>query len=115
MAVEELEEALSARRTESRSTHRSSFSSIISYNQLEDFINLKTNYYIEGKMILRYAIPLIITFVLEHFFSIVCLLVVGHLGKNELAAVSLATMSSTITFAIFEGIATALDLSLIHI
>ncbi|ABN64751.2 predicted protein [Scheffersomyces stipitis CBS 6054] len=109
MAVEESEEALSARRTESRSTHRSSFSSIISYNQLEDFINLKTNYYIEGKMILRYAIPLIITFVLEHFFSIVCLLVVGHLGKNELAAVSLATMSSTITFAIFEGIATALD------
>lgn len=75
----------------------------------EDFATLKTTYRREIRMLLRYAFPLIITFVLEHFFSIVCLLVVGHLGKNELAAVSLASMTSTITFAIFEGIATALD------
>lgn len=75
----------------------------------EDFAHVKTTYHQECRMLLRYALPLIITFVLEHFFSIVCLLVVGHLGKNELAAVSLASMTSTITFAIFEGIATALD------
>ncbi|SGZ49482.1 CIC11C00000003864 [Sungouiella intermedia] len=75
----------------------------------EDFINMKTTYKRELKMLFRYSLPLVITFVLEHFFSIVCLLVVGHLGKNELAAVSLGSMTSTITFAIFEGIATALD------
>lgn len=79
------------------------------YNEMEDFENLNTSCLTELKMIFRYAFPLIITFVFEHIFSIVCLLVVGHLGKNELGAVSLATMSSTITLAIFEGIATSLD------
>lgn len=63
----------------------------------------------EVRMTLRYAVPLIITFVLEHVFSIVCLLVVGHLGTTELAAVLLGLMTATITFAVFEGIATALD------
>ncbi|KAM3124624.1 hypothetical protein CJJ07_001347 [Candidozyma auris] len=75
----------------------------------EDFGRLRTNYSREGRMLFRYSVPLIVTFVLEHFFSIVCLLVVGHLGKNELAAVSLGSMTSTISLAIFEGIATALD------
>lgn len=74
-----------------------------------DFENLRTTYRLEIKMLAKYSIPLIITFILEHLFSIVCLIVVGHLGKNELAAVSLGSMTSTITFAIFEGIATALD------
>lgn len=75
----------------------------------EDFANLKTTFAIELRMLMRYSLPLIVTFILEHLFSIVCLLVVGHLGKNELAAVSLASMTSTITLAIFEGIATSLD------
>ncbi|KAK6197080.1 mate-domain-containing protein [Scheffersomyces amazonensis] len=75
----------------------------------EDFATIKTTYTKEFKTIGRYSLPLVITFLLEHFFSIVSLLVVGHLGKNELAAVSLGTMTSTITFAIFEGIATSLD------
>lgn len=75
----------------------------------EDFANLRTTFALETRMLLRYSFPLIITFLLEHLFSIVCLLVVGHLGKNELAAVSLASMTSTITLAIFEGIATSLD------
>lgn len=76
---------------------------------VEDFTNLHTTYAQEFRVLFGYSAPLIITFILEHFFSIVCLLVVGHLGKVELAAVSLATMTSTITFAIFEGTATALD------
>lgn len=74
-----------------------------------DFTNLTTSFSLEFKVIMKYSIPLVITFVLEHFFSIVCLVVVGHLGKDELAAVSLGSMITTITFAIFEGIATALD------
>lgn len=76
---------------------------------IEELINFQTTYSTEVKVLFSYSFPLIITFILEHFFSIVCLLVVGHLGKVELAAVSLATMTSTITFAIFEGTATALD------
>ncbi|CAI5756787.1 unnamed protein product [Candida verbasci] len=74
-----------------------------------DFLNLKTNYIIELNTLIRHSIPLILTFILEHIFSVVCLVVVGKLGTNELAAVSLATMTSQITFAIFEGVATALD------
>lgn len=77
--------------------------------EVEDFAHMRTLYRQEGRMLARYLLPLVVTFVLEHFFSIVCLLVVGHLGKNELAAVSLASMTSTITLAVFEGIATALD------
>lgn len=63
----------------------------------------------EIRTLARYATPLVITFVLEHLFLLVALLVVGRLGKNELAAVLLATMTTTISFGIFEGMATALD------
>lgn len=75
----------------------------------EDFARMRTTYRGEARMLMRYSLPLVITFVLEHLFSIVSLLVVGHLGKNELAAVSLASMTLTISLAVFEGIATALD------
>lgn len=63
----------------------------------------------EYKTIAGYSIPLIFTFLLEQIFPLVCSLTVGHLGKTELAAVSLASMTSNITLAIFAGIATSLD------
>lgn len=75
----------------------------------EDFATLRTTPAVETRKLLRYSFPLIATFLLEHLFLIVSLLVVGHLGKDEFAAVSLAFMITTVTFAIFEGIATALD------
>jgi MATE family multidrug resistance protein len=50
-----------------------------------------------------------ITFFLEHVFSLVCFVVVSHLGKKELGAVSLATMTSNIIFAVFDGLSTVLD------
>ncbi|KAG5417007.1 hypothetical protein I9W82_004640 [Candida metapsilosis] len=87
---------------------RTSVKSGKSYD-LENFMNLKTDYVTEIKVLVRHALPLIVTFILEHLFSIVCLIVVGKLGTKELAAVSLATMTSTITFGVFEGAATALD------
>ncbi|CAI4359284.1 AFI_G0011800.mRNA.1.CDS.1 [Saccharomyces cerevisiae] len=63
----------------------------------------------EARVLASYSFPLIFTFLLEQIFPMVCSLTVGHLGKNELAAVSLASMTSNITLAIFEGIATSLD------
>ncbi|CDR39253.1 CYFA0S03e01376g1_1 [Cyberlindnera fabianii] len=75
----------------------------------EDFAHEKVTKKSEVKKLLQYAIPLVTTFFLEQIFSVVCVLVVAHLGKNELAAVSLATMTANIVFAIFEGISTALD------
>lgn len=81
----------------------------ISQTNNEDFYHEKVTTKSEINKLLQYAIPLIITFLLEQIFSVVCVLVVGHIGKNELAAVSLATMTSNIVFAVFEGLATALD------
>lgn len=81
----------------------------VSQQNTEDFIHEKVTRNSEIQKLLQYAIPLIITFLLEQIFSVVCVLVVGHIGKNELAAVSLATMTSNIVFAVFEGLATALD------
>lgn len=63
----------------------------------------------EAKVLASYCFPLMFTFLLEDIFPLVCSLTVGHLGKNELAAVSLASMTSNITLGFFEGIATSLD------
>lgn len=63
----------------------------------------------EAKVLSSFSFPLIFTFLLEQIFPMVCSLTVGHLGKNQLAAVSLASMTSNITLAVFEGIATSLD------
>lgn len=93
----------------SNQSGRSSAISYPAYEDLDDFVNLKTTYKIEFQRLFKHSVPLILTFILEHIFLVICLLVVGHLGKNELAAVSLASMTTTITFAVFEGIATALD------
>ncbi|KAM9908406.1 hypothetical protein OXX69_006041 [Metschnikowia pulcherrima] len=106
------EDAQDRRSAHSHGTHGSFGSDSKSKASLfakEDFAGLHTTFSVEARMLGRYSLPLIVTFVLEHLFSIISLLVVGHLGKNELAAVSLASMTSTISLAVFEGIATALD------
>ncbi|CCF58077.1 hypothetical protein KAFR_0D04290 [Kazachstania africana CBS 2517] len=69
----------------------------------------KVTYESETKVLASYSLPLMFTFLLEDIFPLVCSLTVGHLGKNELAAVSLASMTSNITLGFFEGIATSLD------
>ncbi|KAM3162456.1 MatE superfamily [Lachancea thermotolerans] len=75
----------------------------------EDYSHESVSYESEAKMLASYAFPLILTFLLEQIFPLVCSLTVGHLGKNELAAVSLASMTTNITLAVFEGISTSLD------
>src|SRR5947207_872179 len=56
------------------------------------------------------AFPLMITCLLQYTLTGASVLAVGHLGKNELGAVSLAMMTSNITgYVIFEGLSTGLD------
>lgn len=55
------------------------------------------------------SIPLIITFFLQYSLTVASIFSVGHLGKTELAAVSLATMTFNVTVSIFIGMATCLD------
>ncbi|GMF41151.1 unnamed protein product [[Candida] boidinii] len=75
----------------------------------EDFEHEVATVGSEIKMLCKYSAPLITTFFLEQAFSVVSVITVGHLGKQELAAVSMASMTSTIVLAIFEGVSTALD------
>ncbi|VEU20635.1 DEKNAAC101501 [Brettanomyces naardenensis] len=75
----------------------------------EDFQNEKATVSSESRKLGRYSAPLVINFLLEQVFSLVCVVFAGHLGKEQLAAVSMASMVSAIVLAIYEGIATSLD------
>jgi MATE family multidrug resistance protein len=58
----------------------------------------------------RYSAPLICTYLLQYGYQMVIILVASQLSTDELAGVSLGiTTSNIIGYAIFEGMATALD------
>jgi MATE family multidrug resistance protein len=64
----------------------------------------------EARLLAKYSVPLMITYLLQYNFSLVTIFVVGHIGTDELGAVSLATMTANITgLAVYEGLATSLD------
>jgi multidrug resistance protein, MATE family len=64
----------------------------------------------EASVLLKNSAPLIVSCVLQYSLTGASVLAVGHLGKNELGAVSVATMTSNITgYCVYEGLATSLD------
>lgn len=64
----------------------------------------------EARLLAKYSVPLMITYLLQYNFSLITIFVVGHIGTDELGAVSLATMTANITgLAVYEGLATSLD------
>ena len=50
----------------------------------------------EARLLFKYSVPLTITCLLQYSFSLVTIFVVGHIGTDELGAVSLATMTANI-------------------
>ncbi|KIX04254.1 uncharacterized protein Z518_07808 [Rhinocladiella mackenziei CBS 650.93] len=69
-----------------------------------------TTWKAETRIMVSHSVPLILTYMLQYFYSLITVLVVSHIGKDELAAVSLGvTTMNIVGFAIFEGIATSLD------
>ncbi|VVT46455.1 uncharacterized protein SAPINGB_P001222 [Magnusiomyces paraingens] len=69
-----------------------------------------TSYSNEIKYLLKSSGPLIVTFILQNSLTVASIFTVGHLGKSELAAVSLASMTANITgFALIQGLSTCLD------
>lgn len=63
-----------------------------------------TTYKREAKVLAKYAAPLYITFVLQYSLTLASLFSAGNLGKNELGAVTLASMTANITgYAIYQG------------
>lgn len=64
----------------------------------------------ELRLLAYYSLPLIATYLLQYTWSIITTFVAGHLGPDDLAAASMGMTTMAIAgFAIFEGMATALD------
>lgn len=71
---------------------------------------IQTTWQREAKVLARYSGPLVLTFLLQYSFTVASIFTVGHIGKVELGAVSLASMTANITgYAIYQGLATSLD------
>jgi multidrug resistance protein, MATE family len=69
-----------------------------------------TSWLQETKIILRYSLPLIPTYLLQYAYQMTIILAASQLSTTELAGVSLGIMTSNILgYAVFEGMATALD------
>ncbi|KAI9152348.1 transporter [Paramyrothecium foliicola] len=64
----------------------------------------------EFKLLVHSSGPLIAMYLLQYSFTVVVIFVAGHIGSDDLAAASLgATTMNILGFAIYEGMATALD------
>lgn len=71
---------------------------------------IQTTWRRESKVLLKYSWPLTLTFILQYSLTVTSVFTVGHLGKSELGAVSLATMTAGITgYAVYQGMCTSLD------
>ncbi|KAK6350252.1 hypothetical protein TWF696_006487 [Orbilia brochopaga] len=71
---------------------------------------IHTTWQREAKVLAKYSGPMILTFLLQYSLTVASVFSVGKLGTNELAAVSLASMTSNITgYTIYQGLATSLD------
>ncbi|KAF7133720.1 hypothetical protein CNMCM5793_005074 [Aspergillus hiratsukae] len=71
---------------------------------------IRTTWQREAQVISRYAAPLTVTFLLQYSLTVASIFTLGHLGKKELGAVSLASMTANITgYAVYQGLATSLD------
>ncbi|KAI3318323.1 MATE efflux family protein [Xylariaceae sp. AK1471] len=71
---------------------------------------IETTWQREAKTIASYSPPLILTFMLQYSINLTSIFTVGRLGKVELGAVSLGTMTANIfCYAFFQGLVTSLD------
>ncbi|TGJ85640.1 hypothetical protein E0Z10_g3084 [Xylaria hypoxylon] len=61
-------------------------------------------------LLIRYSFPLIATYLLQYSWCVIVTYISGHLSADDLAAASLGmTTMNIFGFAVFEGMATALD------
>lgn len=71
---------------------------------------INTSWQREAKVLTRTSAPLMLTFMLQYSLPVASIFTVGHIGKIELGAVSLASMTASITgYAVYQGLATSLD------
>lgn len=71
---------------------------------------INTTWKREAIVLGQYSAPLMVTFLLQYSLTLASVFTIGHLGKEELGAVSLASMTVSITGnAVYSGLATSLD------
>jgi MATE family multidrug resistance protein len=71
---------------------------------------INTSWQRETKVLCKSSAPMILTFLLQYSLPVASIFTVGHIGKTELGAVSLASMTASITgYAVYQGLATSLD------
>ncbi|SPN99595.1 related to ethionine resistance protein [Cephalotrichum gorgonifer] len=71
---------------------------------------VRTSWGREVKTIGSYSAPLVVAFLLQYSINVVSIFAVGRIGKMELGAVSLASMTAVITcYAPLQGLTTSLD------
>lgn len=71
---------------------------------------IQTTWQREAKVLATYSLPLMATFLLQYSLTLASVFTVGHIGTEELGAVSLASMTANITgYAVYQGLATSLD------
>jgi multidrug resistance protein, MATE family len=71
---------------------------------------IQTSWQQEAKVLARSSRSLILTFMLQYSLPVASISSVGHIGKIELGAVSIAAMTANITgYAVYQGLATSLD------
>jgi len=71
---------------------------------------LQTTWQREAKTLTQYSRSLIVTFLLHYSVTVTSVFTVGRIGRLELGAVSLATMTANITcYAPVQGLSTCLD------
>ncbi|KAK2763305.1 hypothetical protein FQN54_009941 [Arachnomyces sp. PD_36] len=71
---------------------------------------IQTTWRREAKVLSGYSFPLMAAFLLQYSLTVASIFTVGHIGKVELGAVSLASMTASITgYAVYQGLATSLD------
>ena len=82
----------------------------IASQNLDETVAIPSTWTEEYRLLLSFSIPLIGTYLLQYLFQMVVVLVASRLSTDELAGVSLGiTTSNIVGFAVFEGMATALD------
>lgn len=82
----------------------------LKWNEAVEAGQIQTTWQRETKVLARYALPLMVTFILQYSLTVASIFTVGHIGTAELGAVSLASMTANITgYAIYQGLATSLD------
>lgn len=94
----------------SRTSQKSTENSRVAKDWEEVDGHVGTTWKTEFLVLIKYSLPLMLSCVLQYSLTGASVVAVGHLGKTELGAVSLATMTANVTgYCAYEGLATSLD------